>query len=125
MALININKGNKVMVRLTANADLVTVANSTANSDIGYVGNDPVRGAEIGHLMWSTPTNIKISRGSNLIMTLTGSGNLPFSDYGWKLNEFPQATMNVTITDTNSSVVIVLHKIYDGGQNPDINQPGS
>lgn len=121
MAVISYNKGNRALVRLTANANLVTVANSTSNSDIGYVGNDPVRGCTIVDIKWSTSTNVKISRDDNLLLTLNGSGHWP-DDGRLKLNEFPTGTLNVQFGDTNSSILIEISKIYDGGQNPEINK---
>lgn len=119
MALIGPNKGNQVVIRLTANATLNVVANSTfGNNDIG--SGEALRGATISYVFFSTGGNIKISRGSNLMLTLVGSDHWDLASQRAKLTEDSSANINVAFNDTNSSLVMIVSKIYDGGQNPDI-----
>lgn len=119
MAIVqNKLKGGTVVIRLTANATLNVAANSTVNSDIGNPGNDQIRGASISQLFWSTNGNIKISRGGTLILTLTGSDHWNLRAAGISLSENVVDPLNVQFSDTNSSLIVELTKIYDTTNSP-------
>lgn len=124
MAVYPFVKGNKAVIRLTANGTLNVVSNSTGgNCDISPSDN-AVRGAYISKVAFSTAGNIKVSRGANLVLTLA-AGSLVFDyeeEFRTRITEDPTGNINVAFSDTNSYVMIEVVKIYDGGQNPNINQ---
>jgi hypothetical protein len=118
-----INKGNETIIRLTANATLNTVSNSTGgNCDISPSDN-ACRGAYISKVYFSTAGNIKIQRGANLIFTLTGTDHWDLTTLRLKVDQDSGANFNIAFSDTNSSLVMVVNRLYDGGQNPEISRP--
>jgi hypothetical protein len=125
MAVYVANKGNQSIIRLTANATLNTVSNTTGgNCDISPSDN-ACRGAYLSKLLFSTGGNIKISRGANLVLTLVGSDHWDLEALRLRITDDSTGNINIAFSDTNSSLIMVVTKLYDGGQNPNINQPGS
>lgn len=96
-----------------ANATFQITANSTGgNSGIGTIAPDFVLGASVSGLWWSTDGTITIKRGANTLMTLNGSG--VFSDaQGFRALEIDAAaTLVITTTSANATVIVELKKIY-------------
>ena len=122
MAVIGPNKGDTVVLRLTANAVLNVQANSAGGNNDLTPGESALKGAEISKVFFSTAGNIKISRGGTLLLTLTGTDHWDLASDRAKLTENATASINVQFSDTNSSVILVLTKVYDGGQNPAMSQ---
>lgn len=113
--------GGRALLRFIANATVNVAANSTVNSDLGFTpSNDAITGASITKLAWSTANNITIARGSNTILTLSGTGHWDLRQMGTPLTEFPAATLVVTLRDANSSLLVEMSKYYAASvQNPD------
>jgi len=112
------NSGGRAFIRVNgANAAINVAANSTVGSDISTANGtvDPVVGATLTKLIWSTSSNIKISRGANTILTLNGSGMWDLKSMGVALTEFPAAQINVVVGDANSSLLFECTKLYVGG----------
>lgn len=107
--------GGRAFVRCIANATMNVAANTTANSDLAPFSNDQITGASITKLMWSTANTIKIARGANTIINLTGSGNWNLKEMGCTLNEFASATIVVTINDAGSTLLMECTKMYPTG----------
>ncbi len=106
--------GGRALLRFVANATVNVVANSTVNSDLS-TSNDQILGATITKIIWSTPNNIKVARGANNIVTLNGSGSWDLKSMGIPLTEFTTGNINVTITDTNSTLLMECSKLYANG----------
>jgi hypothetical protein len=108
--------GGRAFVRCTgANATINVAANSTVNSDLSFA-NDQVLGATITKLIWSTQTNITVSRGTaNTIARLNGSGNWDFKMMGVALTEFNTQPIVITFGDANSTLFFECSKLYAKG----------
>lgn len=106
MAQINYY-GNKTVLTVTANVNL-SLANLAANSS------ETVTGATIAKIFFSTSnttTGIKINRGSNTYLILSGTGQWELDSAGVSLSYDPAANVQVVIPDGNSSAHIVIKKV--------------
>ena len=112
--------GGRAFLRVNATATLNVVANSSAGSDLSTANGtvDPVIGATITKLIWSTgntTAGIIVKRGANTIATLFGASTWDFKSIGVAETEYPTATIVITMPDANSTLFLECSKLYAGG----------
>jgi hypothetical protein len=81
----------------------VNIANLSVNS------NETITGASIKRVLWSTNGSISIARNSTPALTLHGSGNMRFDDYGHTIANTPTGTIVITIA-TGGTAILEISK---------------
>jgi len=82
-------------------ANTVYLANLSAGAD------ETVTAATIKRILWSTGGTVNITRNSNSICTLYGSGEMRFDDFAFSLQSNNASSMVITITTGGSFVMEV------------------
>lgn len=83
--------------------DTVTVALANLASD----ANETVTSASIKRVNWSTNGSVTVARSSNNILSLYGSGEMRFDDYGHSIANSKTDTIVVTIASGGTCVLEV------------------
>jgi len=82
------------IIRVTgASTATITLANLSSN-----VGVETVNSAAIKRVMWSTNGNITITRNSDVLLQLYGSGDFKLSDIGHTLSKENTSSIVITVT---------------------------
>lgn len=87
-----------------ASTETVELANLSVNTSV-----ETVSAAEIKRVMWSTNGFITITRNSDTILSLYGSGDMPFSDLGHKIANNKTSPIVVVVT-TGGTLVMEVSK---------------
>lgn len=104
--IINAKKGSSIIRCEGPATYTITLANLSTNTAI-----ETVDSASIRRVNWSTGGTVVVARGAtpNTMLTLYGSGEMRFDDYGYSLAN--NATGNVVVTiATGGTCVIELSK---------------
>lgn len=112
------NSNKKVILRDVANATYVIAGNTSVSNiaeNSAVLGEENISGAYVAQIHWSTDGLITVSRGSNTLFKLTGSGTWNFRHMGMAMNENQTANLVISTATANSTVVIELVKQHANG----------
>ena len=96
-------------------AVLRATANDTINLVTAAGSGETVQSMSVSEILWSVDASQRwtVTRGSDTVAVLTGSGHHDYQASGMRLEETSQLTANcnVTLSGGNGYVVVKLHKV--------------
>lgn len=113
MPVVFNQKVGRVVIRETANATYTIAGNTSQSNVITTDGRETtVAGASIQKIIWTSNGYWTVARGANTILNLPGSNNVDFDAMNCPLNEYPAATLVITLNGASAvgSILIVLAK---------------
>lgn len=108
------NKFNgKATIHVAAanSGDIIVVGNnSVSNLVVNATCTEVIAGAFIRKVSWGTDVNWSIKRGANVVMVLTGSGEMHLDAMAMNLD--PTANISANTSSANSFLILHIDKIF-------------
>jgi hypothetical protein len=95
-------KNGKVVIHTTANVN--------SNVSSFQLSDETVTGLNINLVMWGSSNNVQVSRGSNTLLYLNGTGEFDFAGEGVSLQSDSSANVVITVNGTGFCI-LELNKV--------------
>ena len=103
--------GTKSVVQANGTTTIV-VAGGTGVSNLCSNSTEVVMGASINKVVYGgdSTTSFTVARVANLVGVYSGTGAIDYGALGCAISQDPTANITVTMSGTNGSIILELHK---------------